>query len=89
MKIFKIRCLKRYGSAKHGEQEHTERPYINEEPFVTFVNNDFWSEIGRGAALLLDDLAFLYYLRNTKITNLDSFFAIEEDVIKFDISVYD
>lgn len=39
--------------------------------------------------MLLDDLAFLYYLGDAKVANLDSFLAIQEDVVKFDVPVYD
>lgn len=37
--------------------------------------------------MLLDDLSFLNDLRYTKITNLYSLFAIQQNIIQFDISM--
>ena len=87
MKILEIRCLERHSSTKHRKQEDTKGPDVYEEALITFIDDDFWGQIGRSTALLLDHLAFLYDFRHTEITDFNSFLTIKKDIVELDISM--
>lgn len=89
MEILQVGSLEWNGSAEHGEQENAERPDVHEETFVSFVNNDFRSQISWSSTLFLDHLSFFYDFWNSKIAYFDTFFAVEKDIVKFDVSMDD
>lgn len=89
VQVFKISGFERNGPAEHGEEEDTKRPYVDEEAFIAFVNDYFWSKICWSTALLLYDLTLLYYFGNAKVADLDPFLTIEKYVVELDVTMND
>lgn len=89
VQIFEVRRLKGHRSAQHSEEKDAEGPDVDEEAFIALVNDDLRRQVSRSTALLLYNLAFLDYLRDTEVAYLDALLAVEQDVIQFDVSVDD
>ena len=82
-------CLERHCATEHGIEKDSQGPNIHKESFVSFVYDDFWCKVSWSTTLFLNYLPFLNNLGNTKIADLDALLAVEEDVIKLDISMND
>ena len=80
--------LEGHSPAQHRVQQHPETPHVHEEAFVAFVDDDLGSQIGWRAALLLDDLALLDYLRDSEVADFDALLAVQQYVVELDVSVY-
>lgn len=89
MELFQGLGLKRHSSIQHRIQEDSETPNINEESFITFIDNNFRGEVGRGAALLLNYLSFLDNFADTKVAYFDALLAVKQNVVELDVSVDD
>ena len=64
-------------TVKHSEQYDTCTPKISFEPFVTFVPNDFWGDVGGCSTLLKHRLSMFHLLTYTKICNFDITLPVE------------
>jgi len=43
VEVFQIASFEGHGTAEHGEKKDTERPDINKESLISFINNNLWS----------------------------------------------
>ncbi len=89
MKVFKILSFEWYCPAEHGIKQDTQAPYIYEKALIAFVYYNFRGKISRCPALFLNDLTLFDNFRYTEVTYLDALLAIQEDVIKLDVSMND
>lgn len=81
MQVLEIGGFERHSAAEHRKKEHAQGPDVNKEALVPLVYDNLRREVGRGSALLLNDLAFLNDLGDTKVADLYSLLAVEEDIV--------
>lgn len=81
VQVLQVRCLEWHCAAKHGEQQNAERPDVNEESFVTLINDDLWRKVRRGTTLLLNDLTLLDNFGHAEVTDLDALLAVQQNVV--------
>jgi hypothetical protein len=87
VQLFHVVRLEWDSPVQHGKEYDSRGPEVDTEG-VALVLEDLWGDVGRGTTLLGHaKLTFLALLRNTKVTYLDIALAIEQDVVKFDISM--
>lgn len=88
MKLFHTLSFEWHSAVEHRKKYHSRRPQVDIQT-VTFISENFRCNVGRGAALLAHHLAFLDLSGYAKVSNFDVTFAVEQDVVKFDVSVRD
>lgn len=89
VEVLHIVCLEGHSAEEEGEKDDASAPQVGLEAPVSLVLDDLGGDVGGSATLLEHHLAALNSLRDTKIGDLDSAFAIKEDVVQFDISMED
>ena len=70
-------------------EDNAQRPNVDPEAFVPLVGDDLGSEVGRCAALLLDQLVLIDEPGYAKIADLDFPFVVHKHVVQLDIPVKD
>jgi hypothetical protein len=74
-------------TSDHCIKQDSEGPDINIKSMISFISYDFRCDVSRSPSLL-DNLHILFNdFRNSKITYFDSFIAVYQNIIKFDVSM--
>ncbi len=53
------------------------------------VGDDFGGDVGRSAALIVDESVFVDDFADTKVADLDATFTVEQDVVELDVAMKD
>lgn len=86
MELIHRLCLERDSTVEHGEEYDTRTPHIDIKAVAT-VAQDLRSDVGWRATLFAHNLIGLYLPGDTEVSDLYIAFAIEEDIVKFDIAM--
>jgi hypothetical protein len=73
--------FKRHCPLDHGVEKHPERPNISREAVIAAIYDNLGGQVGRRAALFLDDGALLHEPRNSKVAQLDTALSVHEHIV--------
>ena len=72
---------------EHGVEKDAKGPKIDVVASVALVGDDFGGEVGRRPTLLLNRLVLRDQSTDSKVTDLDPFVLVHEDVVQLDVPV--
>jgi len=81
VQVLHICALEWNVSIKHSIEYDASTPHIYSPSIIALLCNDFRSDIGRSAALVVESCTWLNLLPNSKISNLDVAMVIKQDVL--------
>ena len=84
-----MRSPERHYAIQHCVKDHTTRPDVDTETFITPVPENLRCYVGWRAALLRHDLASLDDLADAEVADFDLTARTEQDVVQFDVAVQD
>lgn len=89
MQLFHIACLEGHGATQHGVEDNAGAPDVGLETPVPLFPQYLWRNVGRRATLFVHEVAWLNELAHAEVGYLDAPCSVEQDIVKFDISVED
>ena len=87
MQILHVIGFEWHCSIKHRKKHNSCRPQISLKSLVTFVSDDFGSDVGWSPGLLVHDLVGLHWFTDAKISYFDIPFTIEQNVVKLYVTM--
>ncbi len=74
---------------EHRVQHDPETPVVDVIPFISFVGDDFWGNVGRSATLFLDDDSSRVDLADSEVADLYTSLSVQKDVVELDVAMKD
>ena len=87
MEILDIRTFERHATIKHCIQHHSSTPDIHSKALIAIFIQNFRGDVGRSTTLLMNALAILYDLADTKVPNFYMAFAVQKDIVQLYVSM--
>ena len=87
MQIFHVICFEWYCASEKGEKNNTCTPHIRLKPFVSLIPDNFGGNIGGSTTLLIHHLALFHSFWDSKISNFDHTFTVEQNIVQLDVSM--
>jgi hypothetical protein len=87
-KGWNIVIVERQSAYQQHIQNHTTTPYIDLGAGVELPGDDFWSSVVRATAAGLEEVAICHNITQTEIRNLNVLLVVDEQVLGFQVTVY-